>query len=211
MNRLLAVDTTMFARLNGLAGRSAALDGVMMAVARFSPELFALVLVGLWLTWRARYQRGAALAGGAALLALGIGQLVGMALPRARPYEVLPMAHLLVPHSPDTSFPSDHTILAFAVAVLIWRVSRPLGTVLLLLALWTAAARVFIGAHYPSDVLGGAVLGAAVSLAVWALSARRPLAPVLDWVFDQLRRLRLAAPPGVPGVAAARNATARPR
>ena len=75
-----------------------------------------LVLVACWLRWRPEWQRAAALAGLAALLALGIGQLVGMAFPRARPYAVT-TATALVPHAPDTSFPSDHATLALSI----WR------------------------------------------------------------------------------------------
>jgi len=190
---VIALDTQLFLALNALAGRSAALDAVMIAVARYAPEVLALALVGLWLTWRAAHQRAAALAGTAALLALGIGQIVGVVFPRARPYEVLPSAHLLIAHGPDTSFPSDHAILAFAVAVAVWGLHRTLGAALLLFAVWTAVARVFVGAHYPGDVVGGAVLGGAVALGVWALSERRPAALAIERVFILLRRLRLAA------------------
>ena len=191
---MIDLDTQLFLAVNARAGHNAALDAVMIAVARDAPAVFALTLVGLWLRWRPRDQRAAALAGGAALLALGIGQLAGMLLPRARPYEVLPSAHLLISHAPDTSFPSDHAILTFAVAVGVCRVHRTLGAVLLLVACWTAVARVFVGVHYPGDALGGAVLGAAVMEAVWRVHARPPVAAALDGIFAWLRRVRVAAP-----------------
>lgn len=194
MKSLLDLDAMLFRTLNAAAGHHPVLDALMIACAKDAPVLFALLLVALWLGWRQRYQRGALLAGGAALVALGLGQLVGRALPRLRPYEALPHARLLVPHSPDTSFPSDHTTLAFAVTVALWRVDRRLGVASLLLSLWLAVARVYIGAHYPSDALGGALLGAGVSAGVRWLARRAPFDAWLDRLFALLRRLHLAAP-----------------
>jgi membrane-associated phospholipid phosphatase len=57
-----------------------------------------------------------------------------------------------------------------------------------------AFARVFVGAHYPGDVLGGAVLGALTSVVLATLSERPPLSRLLESMFRLLRRLRLAAP-----------------
>src|SRR5665213_136076 len=188
-----SVDYRLFQTINGLAGTNRALDASMIACAKYSPIIFALVLIGLWLTWTYRNQRGAALAGISGVIALGIGQIVGAALPRDRPY----LAHhatLLITHSPDTSFPSDHATLAFAVGVMVWQFNRRLGTTLLLFGAVTAFARVFVGAHYPSDVLGGAVLGSVVSLVIATLSRGPTPSALLDRVFTILARCHLAAP-----------------
>lgn len=188
-----SLDYTLFHAVNALAGRSSALDAVMIGSAKYLPVVFALVLIALWLSWRPPNQRGAFLAGVSAFIALGIGQLIGKALPRPRPY----LSHdvtQLIPPSLDTSFPSDHAILGFAVAVLVWRYNRRAGAALLFLATLMAIARVFVGAHYPGDVLGGAILGSLTSIALAALTQRRPIAPLLDALFRVLRRWRLAAP-----------------
>ncbi len=192
-----SLDYTLFHAINGLAGRSATLDAVMIGSAKYLPYVFALALVALWLSWRPRNQRGAFLAGVSALIALGIGQLIGKALPRPRPY-LSHAVNQIIPPSLDTSFPSDHAILGFAIAVMVWRYNRRTGTALLALATLMAIARVFVGAHYPGDVLGGAVLGALTSIALAALSERRPIALFLDAVFRVLRRWRLAAPDAEP-------------
>jgi undecaprenyl-diphosphatase len=187
-----SLDYSLFHAVNGLAGRSSALDALMVASAKYLPFVFALALVALWLSWRPRNQRGAFLAGVSALVALGIGQLIGKALPRPRPY-LSHTVNQLIPPSLDTSFPSDHAILGFAVAVMVWKYNRRAGAALLVLATLMAIARVFVGAHYPGDVLGGAVLGAVTSVALASLSERRPLATVVETLFVVLRRWRLAA------------------
>jgi len=187
-----SLDYTLFHAVNGLAGRNPVLDAVMIGAAKYLPLVFALAVVGLWLSWRAWNQRGALLAGVSALIALGLGQLIGKALPRPRPY-LNYTVNQLIPPSLDTSFPSDHAILGFALAVMVWRYNRRAGLALLVLATVMAIARVFVGAHYPGDVLGGAVLGALTSLALAALCERRPAADLLDVIFKLLRRWRLAS------------------
>lgn len=188
-----SLDYALFRMVNGLAGHHHVLDALMIAIAKFSPAVLALVLAGLWLTWKERAQRCALLAAISAFIALGFGQIIGFAFPRDRPY----LAHhvtLLVPHAPDTSFPSDHVTLAFAVAMLLWQFNRRLGTWLLLFGILVAFARIFIGAHYPTDVLGGAVLGTIVSLLIAALIPSRPIDHALNRLFEFLARLHLAAP-----------------
>jgi undecaprenyl-diphosphatase len=187
-----SLDYDLFRAINGLAGRSQAVDAIMIACAKFLPVVFALVLVALWLTWRPTNQRAALLAGISALVALGIGQLIGMAFLRPRPY-LTHQVNLLIAPTADTSFPSDHATLGFAVAVLVWRYNRRAGTALLSLALVLAFARIFVGAHYPSDVLGGAVLGALTSMGIAVFSESSPLRNWLNAFFVLLAEWRLAA------------------
>ena len=187
-----SVDYRLFQTINGLAGTHPVLDLVMIACAKYSPFVYALVLVALWLTWSHRVQRGAFLAGVSALIALGIGQIVGALFPRERPY-LVHHVNLLITRSPDTSFPSDHATLAFAVGVMVWQFNRRLGVALLLFAVLTAFARVFVGVHYPSDVLGGAVLGTVVSLLVAAVCVRDGPAKLLNGFLEVLARWHLAA------------------
>src|SRR6267142_3900431 len=187
---LSETDYLLFTAINGLAGRSAVVDALMVGSAKYLPLIFALALIALWLTWKPRNQRGAFLAGGSALIALGIGQLIGHAFPRPRPY-VAHSVNLLITRSADTSFPSDHATLGFAVAVMVWQYNRRVGAWLLILAFILAFSRVFVGAHYPGDVVGGAILGSVTSVVIAILSELAPLRRVLDRGFEILARWRL--------------------
>lgn len=187
-----AFDLSLFHWLNGFAGHERSLDDLMIAAAKYSPFVIAAVLLACWATWRPAWQRAAALAGLAALLALGVGQLIGAAFPRARPYQVT-TATVLVTHAPDTSFPSDHATLCLAVAVLLWTVSRRLGLALGVFSLLVLIARVYIGVHYPTDVIGGALLGAGGAWVTLRLARTPMIARALDTTFALLGRMHLAA------------------
>jgi undecaprenyl-diphosphatase len=140
----------------------------------------ALLFLIPWRTNLAGRRRAAVAATASAALALLIAQPIAQAIDRARPFVDHPQAHLLVGRSTDPSFPSDHATGAFAIAVAIFLYDRTVGWVFLALAVLISAARVYVGIHYPGDVLGGAVLGALVALVLhWG-----PLRGILERVAD---------------------------
>jgi len=108
------------------------------------------------------------------LVALGLKQLVD----RPRPETTLPRADPLL-HATGPSFPSGHATTAFAGATILALLLRRAVPGLFLLAAGIAFSRVYVGVHYPSDVLAGAVLGSAVGLAGFGLlrAPRRLSAP----------------------------------
>jgi len=165
------MDQTVFRWINNLADTTTWANGFMEFYAKAGVALFALLLVVGFLLGRQRHDhRAMALsvwAGGAPLIALLIGQTIGRSVDRARPYNSLDNVHLLLSRTADFSFPSDHATMAGAVAVGLLLVDRRLGIVSGLAALLMAFARVYVGAHYPVDVLAGLVLGGSVSAVGW--------------------------------------------
>ena len=84
---------------------------------------------------------------------------------RIRPYEMIDGLTLLVGKATDYSFPSGHTGSAFALAVVAFMVMpRKYGVIALVLAFLMGFSRLYVGIHYPSDVLGGMVLGVITSI-----------------------------------------------
>jgi undecaprenyl-diphosphatase len=126
-----------------------------------------------------RYALGAALA---SLLALGVGQVLAQLWDRPRPFIGDPGTVPLIAHSADSSFPSDHAIVAAAIAASLFMWNRRVGTAALSIAALICVARVAVGVHYPVDVLAGAALGAALATAM-----RLPaLSAVLDSIADRV-------------------------
>ena len=84
---------------------------------------------------------------------------------RVRPYEVIDGLYCLIERPTDYSFPSGHTMTAFAAAVVIFK-NRPkrLGIPVMALAFVIAFSRLYVGVHYPSDVIIGALLGTLIAM-----------------------------------------------
>ena len=95
---------------------------------------------------------------------------------RDRPYVVLPEAEPLLRWDASASFPSGHAATSAAGAVIILYLVGARAWALGILAAGVAFSRVYIGVHYPLDVLVGAALGAAVALVAIVLLRRlRPI------------------------------------
>ena len=103
-------------------------------------------------------------------LSLALRQWIG----RVRPSLVYPEPRPLVPTPHTGSFPSGHSATAFACATVIAWGSPRLAVPAFVLAALVAWSRVYVGVHWPLDVLGGAALGVLVAIALLKLAASRP-------------------------------------
>jgi membrane-associated phospholipid phosphatase len=109
----------------------------------------------------------------AELSARGLKELVSRDRPTVRFPRPEPL--VFVPHS--SSFPSAHSATAFACAtILASRASRRLSALLFLLAAAIAFSRVYVGVHYPLDVVAGAALGILLAVVVRVLTGPRTTA-----------------------------------
>jgi undecaprenyl-diphosphatase len=118
--------------------------------------------------------------GGAALGLIG-NVIVSHIWFRDRPFVAHPgTVHLLVHHPADASFPSDHSAALAGIAVGLLAFVWWLGAIGIVWALAVGLARVYVGEHYPGDVLGGYAIGILGGLAaVWV--ARTALARGVPW------------------------------
>ena len=185
----LPFDRSWFLHVNAFARDTPWLHEPARLWAQYGVVVFAALL--LWSWWSARARRDVRAVAAAlwapigTLLAVGLNQLVGGSVDEARPYAVLPHVLVLVSRTSDFSFPSDHAVMAGAVATGLWWVDRRLGLVAGLAALAMAFARVYVGAHYPLDVVAGLALGALVTSL--GLLAARPLVVRLVLALERTR------------------------
>ena len=156
------LNRTIFVYINGLAGNPF-WDGLNCFVATISPYIYALFLVVFYL----RGKREQALyAFYCALFALTINLLITFFYFHPRPFMV-GLGRALLKHSPETSFPSDHATLAFSISLYFllekeWRT----GGFLFLFALFTGFARVYVGVHFPLDIIGSLVVSLVASISI---------------------------------------------
>ncbi|HTK16567.1 MAG TPA: phosphatase PAP2 family protein [Acidimicrobiia bacterium] len=176
------MDWTLFQHVNDFQQRTGWAHGVMRDYAKYGVVIFAgfLLVAGLMsLRQTPRALARTLWAAGAALVALALNQPIANAVDRARPYTNHPNVHVLIAKGTDPSFMSDHSLIAGAVAAGLCFVSLRLGIVAGVAALFMAFARVYVGAHYPGDVLAGLAFGAVIA-AIGVPLADRALAPIIE-------------------------------
>jgi undecaprenyl-diphosphatase len=103
-------------------------------------------------------------------------RLAGAVHTDPRPFVSNPALHPLFAHAADNGFPSDHTAVASAVALLVLLRRRLLGVGLLLLSVLAGAARVAAHVHHTQDIVAGLVIGgvaALVGVLAWRVVERR--------------------------------------
>ena len=170
---LIRMDNRLIASLTGFTRDHGLADALLVLQAASQPYLVYVVATGvaLW-AWLAKDLRARALwAFVTMMVSWNIGLLVKLLVGRARPVVDDPISH-----SPGYSFPSGHAFNAAVVATvlvfLLWPLLRATGhrvatTLAVAFALVVGLDRVFLGVHFPSDVLAGWVLGVGITFSSW--------------------------------------------
>ncbi|MEZ7007383.1 phosphatase PAP2 family protein [Streptomyces sp. AD55] len=166
-------DVELLYEINGLAKDAPHwFDRVMEFVGEYG-VVFALLLLVLWCWWTVRRRGGEDAASSVAALlwaplAAGVAVLVNVPIrgfvERPRPFHDHQGLEVLVSGKTDYSFVSDHATLVMAMGVGLFVANRRFGLVGIALALFGGFCRVYMGVHYPTDVVGGFALGTAVAL-----------------------------------------------
>lgn len=195
------MDFSLYEMLNNYAFRHDAIGDITRFIADDAQFFFIGLLAALVFTtgkWGSINGRHGVIAAGlSAVLGLAVAQVIGHLWDRARPYEAHDTAHLLLSASPDPSFPSDHAVAAFAVAVSIFLRHRKAGIIALVMAVALCVARVAAGTHYPSDVIGGAIIGSGSALILWLPPIRSRLNALANWagqLYDRIIGQLLSRP-----------------
>ena len=171
------MDISIFHALNSLAGHGMTWDQLIVFFGAYAqyPIGLALVILAFW----SRQYRMFVAAFGAALVArLGVKTLILVFVHRARPFIDLANVRNLIGADISEnfqSFPSGHAIFFFALAMAVYMYDKRSGWWFFVFATLMGAARVAGGIHWPSDIVGGAILGMVTAwLMVRLIPALRP-------------------------------------
>ncbi|MGM0753779.1 MAG: undecaprenyl-diphosphatase [Bacillota bacterium] len=158
------MDYKLFRAINLLSGRSAPVDVLMIFLSKKIRYVFILVLILMWfrnehyrrVSWNAVVSSG---------ITLFLHTLVNIFYFKPRPFAKRRVG-ILIPSKTDSSFPSKHTLLACAVSMSIILYDRFLGSIMWVLSVLTGFSRIWLGHHYPSDIIGSAIMASMTSMVV---------------------------------------------
>jgi undecaprenyl-diphosphatase len=190
---LPSFDLVLFRLLNGWAGRDVALDATFIFGAQHLIWIMAALIVAyVAAAWRTDHFEGrvenAWHVAVSVAIAFAAEQLIGFFWFRLRPFVALDgVTKLIEKSAEEKSFPSGHATAAFAIAFGLLVHNRRWGWAMVAAAAWVAVSRVFVGVHYPSDVLAGAVVGGLAALVTRPV--RKAVEPYLE-LFPVFRKYR---------------------
>jgi len=158
-------DFFIFQQINQFASENIWIDILGIFFAKYSGYILVTLLFFGFLFFRKRFKEKkeyglmiveAILAG--LLARLVIANIIRMICFRARPF-VSHSVNLLLNHNPGSSFPSGHASFFFALSFVIYFFNKRAGILFLFVSLLMGLARIFVGIHYPFDILGGFFVG----------------------------------------------------
>jgi undecaprenyl-diphosphatase len=171
-------DTALFYWING-RGQNVFFDWFMPFITDLRNFTYVLLGLSLWVLWKERKAGVVFLV--FVILTLSITDLISSDIlkdwvGRVRPCHVLTGVHKLAGCNTSYSFPSSHAVNIFAAAFFLAPLSKRLALVVYAIAALVGYSRVYIGIHYPTDVIGGASIGLLIA---W------PLRRLKDYVVDR--------------------------
>ncbi|WP_423798061.1 undecaprenyl-diphosphatase [Neobacillus sp. SAB-20_R2A] len=178
----------LFKSINQSAGHHPFLDGLMAGVTNYALIIYAIVLLFIWFLGTDQYKKTVVYAAITGALGLFINFIIGHLYFEPRPF-VTHHVNLIVNHAADSSFPSDHTTGAFALALAVLFVHRKIGIGMLLFAFLTGISRIYVGHHYPFDILGSMIVSLVISTVVYKLSPL--LEPIANAIINIYKRVPL--------------------
>jgi len=141
-------------------------DAVMPFISALGNSAFIWIVIGIVFLCLKKYK----VFGINVLIALILCGLIGNLglkplFARVRPYDIYTDVVLLIPRPRDYSFPSGHTMSSFAAAAVMFRYNKRFGGLACLLASAIAFSRLYLYVHFPTDIIGGIVVGTGIGIA----------------------------------------------
>jgi len=165
------MDLRLFQLINQLSGRITIIDKLMILISNRIRYVYILILV-IFLIKNRFNKRLVVETGGSLLITLFTHMVIKLFFYKDRPFKKRRVG-ILIPSKMDSTFPSKHTLLAFAASTTIFMYYRTLGIFMIGMSAITGFSRVWVGHHYPSDIIGSAILGSISSIVTHIFSGNK--------------------------------------
>jgi len=150
------INQNIFLLINSFANKSFFLDSLAIYLAKLTPYFFIAILFYLWFSDK---KNEALFAGYSATLGVGINILISLFYFHPRPFAI-DLGTTLIHHFPDSSFPSDHTTFTLSIALMLltFASTKKLAYLLIIFALLCGISRIYVGVHFPLDIIGAVIV-----------------------------------------------------
>ncbi|MGG2027510.1 phosphatase PAP2 family protein [Gottfriedia sp. S16(2024)] len=177
---------SIFKLINNFAGKWPTLDNVMIYLSKTAILIVIALLCFLWIQKGTERKYTAFYIALTLILALGGNFIIHQFYYHARPF-VNHHVTKLISHSSDSSFVSDHGTLVFSTALILLLRKDRLGMVSLVWAILVGISRIFVGVHYPFDIIGAFILASIVAIIVLKTSSlTEPLMKILLKIYERI-------------------------
>ncbi|WP_246277256.1 undecaprenyl-diphosphatase [Neobacillus endophyticus] len=162
------------------------LDALMVFVSKNALIIYALGLLLMWFLGKEKLKNTVVFAAITGAIGLFINLILGHIYYEPRPF-VTHHVQLLIQHARDSSFPSDHTTGAFSLALAVLIRHRKIGVGMLILAVLTGFSRIYVGHHYPFDVLESIIVALLTSTFVYKFSSVfEPIGRIIITIYNRI-------------------------
>jgi undecaprenyl-diphosphatase len=160
------INTTLFSKINELAEHSTLLDNLGVFFAVYSGYVLVVVLIFIFFYKPTKLNRFMVIV---ALLSAAVSRGIVTTVIRFFDHSLRPFAVMKVTQLIDESgysFPSGHAAFYFALSMAVYLYNKKLGLAFFAASLVMGIARIYVGVHWPSDILGGILVGVVTALVV---------------------------------------------
>jgi len=152
------INTQLFFAIFGWSHQNPILDNLMIFGAEYLIFVSFAILFSLLIIGKTTERKVVLLAIFSLVLSASIRWVIQHLYFEPRPFVTFPIS-TLINHAPDAAFPSGHTTMISSMAFAFWFYKSKLTPFFIFFLIWIGIARIFVGVHYPFDILGGLVLG----------------------------------------------------
>jgi undecaprenyl-diphosphatase len=184
---MFKLDNDLFLLLNAGPTPDAAVAGLAIFATKFLVLLIPLFIAGLWFAGGNRNRQTAIALVVALVIAIVASYAVGLVVFRPRPF-MIGLGNALVDHRPNSSFPSNHGLVFAVCATLLFLVrSKAAAWAATVIGIIVAWSRIYVGVHYPLDMIGAIVIAVPAAMAALWIMDRRG-----SWLLANAERVQRA-------------------
>lgn len=165
---MMDINSSLFRLINDLGFQIPALNPVFIFIAEYFLYLLIIVLIYYLFKDNGKHRVMVLAAVVSCLLAVILGKIAGQFHYNIQPFATLDNVNQLIDKEVNNSFPSDHTILSFTICMMLFLFDKR-KFYFLFIGVLVAVSRVWVGVHYPFDVVTSIVLSIVAALIVNAL------------------------------------------